>query len=645
MFGVCFASLFFYSSVRLNSFRVEQEKVLPVIFDFADLTHNLDQIQDAANEYSTYLTSVGYLDNQKKIDGAFASFLNPGSNPAISLKERSNFYLENLGNSMNRLFGMTEDFLQAEIESLLNNDGSGRFLFQSFVFPNTEEDDPRNIQKNFSIYSAVINLFVKFNELENFGSRILSLAEQSRISSLEFLNLQQKSGELMEGVNSFLNKNAIRGLYQLMGDMDSLIIELQQTNLKAELWEIHYAMIAVAVLAVLLVPLMVLLIHAKVLDLLRVYSHLKAWEFDHLQEKWSSLALTFENMIYNERAQVDFYLAFWSSHSRNSKHSTANQEQQNNAIGSAKSYRNRSRVLRNNKVLPSVRSIIGAIFLCLVFYCLSMVIVAVALQDLEQLTAISDFFTSVEQNLLRLNYAYLTPIIQADFFFGAGDQSINSLLESTVPNLTRTVLDNYPSLNYWFNSDEVARLKVLFTGDTCSCAKSFSPERFGQPSCSHSNIDSTQEGLLGFVKYQKTLHLDIVKPAVEDFDSSSGFKLSRSVAHPNPVPLEILLMPEFVDFRLARWQIMEIFKQNFFSIVTTRLTLLLERVTKKMMLIIGLTVAVLLAISIPTFFVALVAIRADLLTAGFAYQIIDLQIVLNNAAIKIEAKRLFRSLS
>lgn len=643
LFGLAFSSLFFYSFLRLNTFQKVQYQNLLVLFNFAFLTNNIYQIQDTTNEYFRYM--VVWKDDaaKKQVVATYSLFLEQNKSAIEAVRDRLEYNLENFHSSMDSLFQTVFSKVDTEIVVLFNQDDSDKFTFEALNRYQPKKEVLKGII--LSAYSSINNIYKSILVLHE---EIEEVFEDMESEAYEAAQIDDRVALIKSGMNElnvFMHERVSHGLYDLLANLKDIIVEDQFQTLEKELWTAHYVMAGLAVLAIIYAPIQICVIHSKLLQILKAYSFLKAWEVEYLLSRLKSLKEgLFESAVFNEQTLVDSYLAFWSSNRGYAKLSNFNESSEHKP-SRLKNYRTRMHRFKNSRLLPSVRQVVVVVLLCLLTFVLSLVIVSVALHDEKNLTRIAEFFTIIQQSVVKINHAYMAPILYTNHYFGEGDQEITGILTTEVPLLTRTILDNYQQIAAWFTLGEVNQLKRLFTEDICGSPKKFDPESFGYSKsyCQFSNIKSAQEGLIGFLKYELFLHNDILKPKAEDYDQKHDFVLSRDDSDEVPIPFEIFVLPEMLDFRLAKWQVFEIFADNFYGIVNARLVALMDQITSKMTLIISITFTVLFLLGIPNFIYAVHKVTSDLQFGFFTYQVLDLHIIFSNAALKNEVKRHFSS--
>ena len=439
---------------------------------------------------------------------------------------------------------------------------------------------------------------------------------------------------------------AYNNLRQLIDEIRDIVVDKRYDSLSSELYTSHLVIGCLAAVGLLYSIFAVFKFRERLVLIFKGYTFLKKFEIEFMVEKMMRVRESvFESNMFNERVLVESYFSAWKSHPRVSFDTFASNTAKP-VLAKKTISRYRERVFRNRRVPTGCKWIIWVIILIVLTFSLSLVLTVIGLEEQKKIGKVATLYVELESSLVESNLVYMQASLYSRYYFGYEDEKIKLGLIKASNQMKRSIIEGRNIHKKLLGEKASNTIFELFTGNICNFPEeAVQKDGFDDSFCQTSIMKSSLKGSIGIVAYQEFFHTDILKPIVEEYNNNHGFILTSESSKDSYLPIELFMNTHLIEFRLARKKMIEIFQNSFYHLLKGWLFETVAEVDKNLTIMILITVCMMFLVSLPTFFLCACSMYSDLRAALFAYEVVDIHIVVSNPGISNEIKRQFDKLA
>ena len=640
--------LFFYSFIRYNTYSAAQLNNFSVLFDFTMLPHNVIQLVDNSQEY--YMLAMNWHDPVQRM------MIKAGYSPYQHFSDEKNNSLEHLiSHKIRHTLAEMAEFLsdmftyislhtKSDIGALFYSKAEGKWDFSTF----SKMDQTSKVIETASLtlFTSFYNILYQYTQLLPKMEELIDMIETHPNETEKIAILRNYIYNSAKETNTLIYGGACDNLRQLIDEIRDIVVDKRYDSLSSELYTSHLVIGCLAAVGILYSIFAVFKFRERLVLIFKGYTFLKKFEIEFMVEKMTRVRESvFESNMFNERVLIESYFAAWKSHPRVSFDTFASNSAKP-VLAKKTISRYRERVFRNRRVPTGCKWIIWVIILIVLTFSLSLMLTIIGLEEQKKIGKVATLYVELESSLVESNLVYMQASLYSRYYFGYEDEKIKLGLIKASNQMKRSIIEGRNIHKKLLGEKASNTIYELFTGNICNFPEeAVQKDGFDDSFCQTSIMKSSLKGSIGIVAYQEFFHSNILKPIVEEYNNDHSFILTSESSKDSYLPIELFMNTHLIEFRLARKKMIEIFQNSFYHLLKGWLFETVAEVDKNLTIMILITVCMMFLVSLPTFFFCAYSMYFDLRAALFAYEVVDIHIVVSNPGISNEIKRQFDKLA
>lgn len=640
--GLWCTILFFYTFIRYSQFSGEQINQYYVLLDFTIMSHRMTQVADSSLEVymmAAVKSNNAEWKNVEDLYGEYQSF--SGENGVVGLAAgKAQKSIADMSSLVRDMFSNVLINAETDIGAIFYKEPTVKWILPALSRVSTEGTTIQKI--SLTPFGSISNLLYSFQDLLQEIKDFQSLSQQSTSNQPDLANMYTYIRNSANEAINFTFEYVLPHCRDLVSSLRQAVVINRYAGLSYELYVCHMAIGIVAVMGVAYSCYAISLFRNRLVCILKAYAYLKVNEIEFMIAKLKMIKSgVFEKMMFNELALVRVYFEAWNPHPRT--------EDNKLGITGAKQSKNinkrptaRQRDFRYRRMPSGCKWILYVIFLIIMTFLSSLMLAIVGLQEQNMIGKVVSLYVDIQLHIMDTDNIYMDTSLYGYKYFDGYYDELDKQLTRAIQSLKHIIVDGHADNEEMLGIAPADMLLKLFNGDLCSLQRS-EAQKIGLKDgfCSDAIKKSALKGALGVLTYQEFLYSNILKPIVEEYDESHGKSLSSDTTGTFYLPWPLYFSDHLIEFRLARFKTIDILQSSFYKLFKNWLTQAVISADEKLRILLMVTVNLLFLVGFPSFFYCMYVMYLDMMAAFAAYELIDTQVIINNAAIANEVKKQF----